>query len=122
MTIGYGTTLTVRRQQRDSDGDLVGAPVDTVSDGWLIAPTSSSEQVTPGRDISTLQLKAYGGPPGAVDISPGDRVYLADDPRIDQDGHPVPPPWHVVGPPERWGNPRAGWEPGSVVTLHRISG
>lgn len=122
MSIGYGTTLTVRRQQRDSDGDLVGAPVDTVIDGWLIAPTSSSEQVTTGRDISTLQLKAYGGPPGAVDISPGDRVYLADDPRIDQDGHPVPPPWYVVGPPECWGNPRSGWEPGSVVTLHRISG
>lgn len=121
MSIGYGTTLTVRRQQRNSDGDLVGSGVDTALGGWLIAPANTTEQADGTRDSSTLELDAYGGPAQA-DIRPGDRVYLADDPRLNTGGQPVPPPWQVVGWPQRWGNPLTGWEPGNVVRLRRVTG
>lgn len=113
MPIGYGSTLTVRRQERNSDGDLIASGVDTTYGGWQIAPVTSSELAQMGRDVTTDRLQAYGGPPD-VDLVPGDRIYLAgDDPA-------KPPPWQVVGHPEQWAG--LDWAAGRVVTIERTRG
>ena len=117
---GFGTTLTVRRQHRNTDGDLVGDGADTTYSGWQIAPTGSTETVGDSRDTVIDRVQAYGGP-AEVDIRPGDRVYL--------DGEPctAPPRWHVVGTPDAWGPPEGGslLDGGGglhVVTLQRTTG
>ena len=109
----YGTVLVVRRQRRDSDGDVIGTPTDTELPGWVIAPAGSSEQADGTREATADRLDAYGGPPNP-DIQPGDRVYLAGDDRA------MPPPWYVVGNPDGWAG--LGWNPGQVVTLQRHRG
>jgi hypothetical protein len=113
MPIGYGSTLTVRRQLRDPDGDLSGPPVDTTYDGWRIAPVTSTELAQLGRDVTTDRLQAFGGPDD-VDIVPGDRIYL------DADDRTKPPPWQVIGHPEQWAG--VGWSAGRVVTIERTRG
>lgn len=121
MSGGYGTVLVVRRQARDSDGDPTGAATDVVSDGWLIAPAGSTEDSDPARRVTTTRLQAYHADPHH-DIGPGDRVWLAGDPRT------LPPPWQVAGELERWApfddpfalaaRHDAG---GAVVTLQRAT-
>jgi hypothetical protein len=115
---GYGTTLTVRRQARDSDGDLVGDGTDRVFTGWLFEPSAATEDRDSGRgtrDAAVTRIRGFARDPG-LDITAGDRAYLAgDDPA-------APPPWHVIGDPERWSAP--GWSglAGTVITLERTTG
>lgn len=119
--MGYGSVLIVRRQARNNDGDLAGAPTDVVHGGWDIAPESSTEDGDGGRGsgsgtrtATTTRLQAFGGP-RSPDIRPGDRVYLAADDRAG------PPPWDVVGDPESWAQDRGSWVGGTVVTLQRVT-
>lgn len=109
-------SLTVRRQRRDTDGDVTGLSEDTVYPGWLVAPAGSSEQADGTRDSTTDRAECYGGPL-VVDIVPGDRAWLDTDPRQDAQGRDLDPPWQVDGTPARWS--RLGGEPGWVVTLQR---
>lgn len=107
---GWGTVLVVRRQARDSDGDRSGPPVDTVTDGWEIAPASSSEPADPARDTVVTRLQAFGGPPNA-DIGADDRVFLAGEARTGS------PRWRVIGDPEQWPTDLPGWGTGGRVVL-----
>lgn len=112
---GYGSSLIIRRQARNSDGDRTGVPVDTRSTGWLIGPATNDESNAPGRDYTTDRLSCYrrGGLTG-LDFHPNDRVYL------EGDDLNKPPTWQVDGNPQWWA--RDGRMAGVVVTLERVQG
>lgn len=108
---GYGSTLTVRRQGRNSDGDPVGVGEDVTSSGWLFEPAGMTEATDGGRgtrEAAVSRLRGYLR--SDIAVAAGDRAYLAGDDRAG------PPPWRVVGEPERW----AGI--GTVITLARTTG
>lgn len=113
---GYGALLIVRRQRRNSDGDFVGDGQDRVSRGWAFEPEPGTEDRDGGRgtrEAAITRLRGYQS--GSPDIRPGDRAFLAGDDRT------KPPPWHVIGEPQRWR--AAGWiNGGTVVTLERTTG
>lgn len=118
LVTGYGTTLVVRRQVRDSDGDLVGDGVDRTLTGWWFEPSSADEDRDGGRgtrDAAVTRVRGYARGDGH-DITAADRAYLAGDDRS------RPPPWHVVGEPQRWSRP--GWSgmTGTVIVLERTTG
>lgn len=110
---GYGTTLTVRRQARNSDGDLAGPAAEITTHGWRFEP-ATSESTDGGRgtrEAAATTLRGYTRDAG-VDVGAGDQALLDGDPK----------PWRVVGDPERWTDPAGHPVGGAVVTLQRTKG
>jgi hypothetical protein len=102
----YSITLTVKHPpERDRHGDPLPdtAPPDTLIDGCVVAPRSTSEDL----NVVFIGLIAYA-PPGTT-IAPADRVLVPG----------YAGEWEVDGMPGRWdliGSPVSGVE----IPLRRV--
>ena len=103
--VGAETVTFIRPAARDKFGDPIDGATDreTPSDGWLVAPGSSREQLD-GQNSVDSDLALYRtGPPGGEDILPKDRVRVRG------------ALYEVIGEP-------AVWRLGTVINLNKFTG